>query len=390
MFHFGIGANIDDDPATGNTDWYVYPREILNSLSAQSGDTDTVIVDESQRDAIEFTARRAGSGENLVTENQERNSTGVSYDGRLEVSWKMELNDPANANPVLAREVKMTAKVGNILFQGVFDPGSPTGPVEPNPTSDPGIAYTDGWFDWQRSVPAMYIGASNQTSANATAIQGIFIPGDIDANGLVEAADRAIINSRLGQTDTSYSRGDIDQDGDTDANDLAAWDAIGGGGLPGDFDGNGSLTNVDIDMLAAEVRAGTNMAKFDVTSDNLVNKADQDQWVNVLKKTWYGDANLDGLFNSGDLVSVFTVGEYEDATAGNSGWADGDWNGDADFNSGDFVEAFSAGGYEQGPRQAIAAVPEPTGAALLLIGAVLASLGLGGSSPRNRPMRRAS
>jgi hypothetical protein len=148
----------------------------------------------------------------------------------------------------------------------------------------------------------------------------------------------------------------------------------GAAGVPGDFDGNGSLTNVDIDQLAAEVRAGTNTARFDLTSDALVNKADQDHWVNVLKKTYYGDANLDGLFNSGDLVSVFTVGEYEDTTAGNSGWADGDWNGDAEFNSGDFVEAFSAGGYEAGPRPSIAAVPEPSTLAIFGIGAALLAI----------------
>jgi hypothetical protein len=144
--------------------------------------------------------------------------------------------------------------------------------------------------------------------------------------------------------------------------------------VPGDFNSDGNLTNVDIDMLSAEVRAGTNTAGFDLTSDNLVNMADQDQWVNVLKKTYYGDANLDGLFDSGDLVSVFTVGEYEDTTAGNSGWADGDWNGDAEFNSGDFVQAFSAGGYEQGPRPAGAAVPEPSTLAILVCGATLLAM----------------
>ena len=40
----------------------------------------------------------------------------------------------------------------------------------------------------------------------------------------------------------------------------------------------------------------------------------------------FGDANLDGAFDSGDLVQIFATGEYEDDQSGNSTWADGDWN----------------------------------------------------------------
>ena len=74
------------------------------------------------------------------------------------------------------------------------------------------------------------------------------------------------------------------------------------------------------------------------------------------------------MFNTTDFVQVFQEGEYEDATAGNSGWAEGDWNADRDFNSGDFIAAFQDGGFEQGPRAASAAsaasVPEPSAACL--------------------------
>ncbi|MBM99072.1 MAG: hypothetical protein CMJ77_08090 [Planctomycetaceae bacterium] len=61
--------------------------------------------------------------------------------------------------------------------------------------------------------------------------------------------------------------------------------------------------------------------------------------------SWAGDSNNNGEFNSGDLVAVCSAGEYEDAIA-----------------------AFSDGGYELGALPAIAAVPEPSSAALLLIG----------------------
>ena len=116
------------------------------------------------------------------------------------------------------------------------------------------------------------------------------------------------------------------------------------------------------------MRASSNNAAFDLNGDKLVNGADRDRWVNELKRTYYGDSNLDGQFNSGDFVTVFTAGQYEDAVAGNSTWATGDWNGDGDFNSSDFVTAFSAGGYEIGPRAAVSAVPEPSSIVLLLIG----------------------
>jgi hypothetical protein len=99
-----------------------------------------------------------------------------------------------------------------------------------------------------------------------------------------------------------------------------------------------------------------------------VNNADRDVWVRNLKKTWYGDANLDGLFNSTDFVGVFQIGEYEDSSAGNTGWAEGDWNGDAEFSSSDFVAAFQDGGYDAGPRAGVAAVPEPAGLTLLASG----------------------
>jgi hypothetical protein len=58
-----------------------------------------------------------------------------------------------------------------------------------------------------------------------------------------------------------------------------------------------------------------------------------------------GDSNHDGLFNSGDLVTVFQAGEYEDPISDNSTFEEGDWNGDGDFDSRDIVFAFQSGGY---------------------------------------------
>ncbi len=67
-----------------------------------------------------------------------------------------------------------------------------------------------------------------------------------------------------------------------------------------------------------------------------------------------GDSNRDGVFDSGDLVTVFVAGEYEDDIPDNSTFEEGDWNGDGDFDSGDLVEAFRLGHYVAG------AVPQAT------------------------------
>jgi hypothetical protein len=80
-----------------------------------------------------------------------------------------------------------------------------------------------------------------------------------------------------------------------------------------------------------------------------------------------GDANIDGLFNSTDLVQVFQRGECEDTVVGNSTWSDGDWNSDHEFDSSDLVTAFQTGKYEQ-RGAATSSVPEPTSLALIFIG----------------------
>jgi hypothetical protein len=97
-----------------------------------------------------------------------------------------------------------------------------------------------------------------------------------------------------------------------------------------------------------------------------LDNVDREIWVRDIRSTWFGNADLDGQFNSGDLVSVLALGQYEDQLDPNSTWISGDWNGDGDFTSSDLVVALADGGYEQGPRPAVSAVPEPRGAVLAL------------------------
>jgi hypothetical protein len=140
---------------------------------------------------------------------------------------------------------------------------------------------------------------------------------------------------------------------------------------PGDYNDDGLVNLADINLQAEAMNQGSpDLAVFDENGDGVVNLADRTIWVRDHAGTWIGDANLDGEFNSGDFVSVFTVGKYE--TGQPAGWQEGDWNGDQVFGSGDFVTAFTDGGYEAGQRMAVSAVPEPT--SILLPGLILTGI----------------
>lgn len=141
-----------------------------------------------------------------------------------------------------------------------------------------------------------------------------------------------------------------------------------GPGLLGDFNENGELDTADLDLQAIAMAGDDHPQEFDLNDDDLVNFDDRLVWVNDLKHTWIGDANLDGVFSSGDMVQVFVQGKYETDQA--AAWGEGDWNGDTFFGSADMVAAFVAGGYEQGKpsRAAVSEVPEPNSLTPLLLG----------------------
>jgi hypothetical protein len=141
----------------------------------------------------------------------------------------------------------------------------------------------------------------------------------------------------------------------------------------GDFDADDLLTVADIDLLTTRIRTNRSAlpwlppSAFDVNGDSDVNSLDRHVWVHGLRHTWFGDANLDLVFNFSDMVQVFGAGKYE--TDEEAGWSEGDWNGDGFCDSSDMVTAFVDGGYEQGRRTDAAAVPEPLGWTLFVMAA---------------------
>ncbi len=134
------------------------------------------------------------------------------------------------------------------------------------------------------------------------------------------------------------------------------------GGLRGDFDGDGDIDADDIDILMANL--GGDPGEFDLTDDGVVDQDDVDEWVfNIVPigeniGTVYGDFNLDGEVNAGDLALLAT--NY--GLVGTWGWATGDGNGDGNVDAGDL--AMLATNY----GTVVHTVPEPASAALLLTG----------------------
>jgi uncharacterized protein (TIGR03382 family) len=138
-----------------------------------------------------------------------------------------------------------------------------------------------------------------------------------------------------------------------------------------------------IDRLSAAVREGNSDAIYDVNADGQVNAADRDTLIKQINRTYFGDANFDGRFDSGDLVDVFAQGQYEDGVVGNSSWAAGDWDGDGDFSTSDLITAFQDGGYADAQGGGIA-VPEPASMAW----AAVAALAAVGRRRRQVPVRK--
>jgi hypothetical protein len=155
------------------------------------------------------------------------------------------------------------------------------------------------------------------------------------------------------------------------------------GVAPGDFNQNGQLDVIDLDALSNAVRSSSSDWNYDLDGNGLLEPTDRRVWINQLKGTHIGDSNLDGRFNSSDLVRVFSLGEFEDGQPLNSGWEEGDWNGDGDFTTADFVLAFQEGTYV---AQAIGAanVPEPAAGTLLVIAATVAAVTRNGLAPTLR------
>ncbi|MBJ43268.1 MAG: hypothetical protein CMJ80_08340, partial [Planctomycetaceae bacterium] len=116
--------------------------------------------------------------------------------------------------------------------------------------------------------------------------------------------------------------------------------------LKGDFDCDGHVDVNDLETLNEAIKNEDEDIDldFDLNLDLTVSHDDVMTWIKCAKGTCVGDVNLDGVFNSDDLVELFTEGLYN--TDNEATWTSGDWNGDCRFDSDDLVLAFIEGCYE--------------------------------------------
>ena len=196
-------------------------------------------------------------------------------------------------------------------------------------------------------------------------------PSDLDADGdmdliAVSAFDdsvswyentngRGLFGPRIVITDEADGAWDaitvdLDGDGDLDVASASrndgkiAWyrndlDAVT---TPGDFNRDQVRDVEDLDLFCKAFRSQSDAPIFDIDGDGQLTSFDRQQLVREVFGSAYGDANLDGVFNSSDLVLVFQAGEYEDGQPLNSSWATGDWDCDGDFGTSDLVLSFQA------------------------------------------------
>ena len=104
---------------------------------------------------------------------------------------------------------------------------------------------------------------------------------------------------------------------------LDAWTLSGS--LTGDFDVSGALDAADINQLSAAVRSGLHASQFDLTGEQLVDQFDRRKWVERLRKTNFGDADLDGHVTAARDGAALLEGL---GMSGTLGWELGDFSGD--------------------------------------------------------------
>lgn len=140
----------------------------------------------------------------------------------------------------------------------------------------------------------------------------------------------------------------------------------------GDMDGDGDVDADDIDLLASTAAGSDAIAKedFDLTGDDDLTKGagstDQAELVEGVLGTSFGDANLDGAVDGLDISSLVNGFGSSDS------WAGGDFNGDGVVDGLDIsllVNNFGFSASAMADTSTHSTVPEP---------ATMAVLGLGG------------
>ncbi len=274
---------------------------------------------------------------------------------------------------------------------GAYDESSVLPVTPPVTFTLRGYVMTDenGDYAWTTIMPGLYPGrtrhihfkAFETTSSAAAVTSQLYFPTpydtDADFNGTGDITGATTLaRDGLYRSTTSLLL-DIVNQPSTDGFYQARYDFVisTNDRAPSgqDLNGDGQVNVADLEMLQKGIREDWPAPALNLDGLNDANADDITRWLTVAAQAQglpqpyaKGDANLDGQFNSTDLVRVFQAGEYEDAATGNSGWSEGDWDGNGEFGSQDLIAAFQDGRYASSTLAV--AVPEPvaTSAALLL------------------------
>ena len=185
------------------------------------------------------------------------------------------------------------------------------------------------------------------------------------------AIDGSLGGTMFGSLDLVDLGGGLSWDVSYTANDVIL--SVLGDAVGGDFNGDGAWDCADIDMLVADIAAGTNTPAFDLTDDGNVDLSDRDAWlaaagsVNLASGNAYlvGDANLDGSVDVADF-NVWNMNKFTSVAA----WCSGDFDANgavdvSDFNIWNMNKFQAADG-------STSVVPEPGAAFLAMFAAMFA------------------
>jgi hypothetical protein len=143
---------------------------------------------------------------------------------------------------------------------------------------------------------------------------------------------------------------------------------------PGDYNGDGSLTCADVNMLIAAKISGQSTGFFDLNGDDVVNQTDLNLWITDLKDTLPGDANFDRVVDGTDF-GIWNSNKFTHT----ADWCRGDFNGDGAVDGSDYG-VWNTNKFRTAPDRSL--VPEPTGA---LWGICMAVIAKAQSSRRYSP-----
>jgi hypothetical protein len=132
--------------------------------------------------------------------------------------------------------------------------------------------------------------------------------------------------------------------------------------LPADFDGDGQVGLIDIDLLGTEIARGTHMLGFDLTSDKAVARADLTAFLSIANRL-NGDLDFDGEVQFSDFVVLANhFGETDQK------WSAGDLDVNGEVQFADFVILADAFGMSV----VVAPVPETHSGLLAFVGTLVA------------------